>query len=551
MIRLSGTDALFLNMETRYWHQHVGGLSILDTSGAPDFGYEKLVEMLEDRLVYAPKFTWKLKEVPIGLDRPVWVDDPHFDVRRHVRRIGVPEPAGPREIAEIAGEILSYQLDRRRPLWEMWLLEGIPGDRAAMLLKYHHCLLDGVSGASLATVIMDVEPDPPHDRDRPPVPPRSAGQEPSDWGLVARALLPGASTPARMLRYGSQLIGRSIAAAQFARHGGEVPDLTGVPRTSFNAEIGPHRALSFASVSLADVRAIGKHQEVKVNDVVLALCSGALRRYLANRDELPTQSLVSGVPVSTRAEGDTAMDNQIATMQVSLASHIDDPLERLAAIHRSSQSAKEMTDAVRARHIQSIGETAPPLLLNLAIRTAASTHLMNRLPTATNLLVSNVPGPPVPLYAAGAKVIGIYSTSVILEGMGLNITLFSYEDRMDFGLHMDPDLVDDPWELAEGIPMALEELMAAAGLGPPSDVVHPFGDEVMPHSEARAAELAAAAKAKKARPNKARPNKAGPNKAGPKKAGPKKAKQPTTTKKKTKKRATGATTSAAGPAASS
>jgi WS/DGAT/MGAT family acyltransferase len=299
-----------------------------------------------------------------------------------------------------------------------------------------------------------------------------------------------------MLRYGSQFIGRSIAAAQFARHGGDAPTLSSVPRTSFNEEIGPHRALSFASVSFDDVRALSKHQDVKVNDVVLTLCSGAIRRYLANRDELPTQPLVSGVPVSTRAEGDTAMDNQIATMHVSLASHIEDPLERLGAIHRSSQSAKEMTDAVRARHIQSIGETAPPLLLNFAIRTAASTHLMNRLPTATNLLVSNVPGPPVPLYAAGAKVLGIYSTSVILEGMGLNITLFSYEDRMDFGLLMDPDLVDDPWELAEGIPMALEELMAAAGLGEPSDVDHPFGDEVMPHSAARAAELAAAAKRK-------------------------------------------------------
>ena len=135
MIRLSGTDALFLNMETRYWHQHVGGLTILDTSEAPDLGHEALVAMLEERLVYAHKFSWRLKQVPFGLERPVWVDDADFDVRRHVRRVGVPAPAWPREIAELAGEILSYQLDRRRPLWELWVLEGIPGDRAAMLLK--------------------------------------------------------------------------------------------------------------------------------------------------------------------------------------------------------------------------------------------------------------------------------------------------------------------------------------------------------------------------------------------------------------------------------
>ena len=476
MIRLSGTDALFLNMETRYWHQHVGGLTILDTSEAPDFGHEALIAMLEERLVYAPKFSWRLKEVPFGLDRPVWVDDPHFDVRRHVRRVGVPAPAGPREIAELAGEILSYQLDRRRPLWELWVLEGIPGDRAAMLLKYHHCLLDGVSGASLATVMMDMEPFPDVGT-RPPIPPRRAGAEPSDLNLLARALLPGASTPARLLRYGSQLMGRAIATADYARHGGDLPPLTSVPRTSINAEIGPHRALSFASVALDDVRALRSAHDVKVNDVVLALCSGALRHFLANRDELPSKSLISGVPVSPRAEGDTAMDNQIATMQVSLATHLDHPVERLLAIHRSSQAAKEMTDAVRARHIQSIGETAPPLLLNFAIRTAASSHVLNRLPTTANVLVSNVPGPPMSLYMAGAKVLGSYSTSVSHEGMGLNITLCSYEDRFDFGLHMDPELVEDPWELAGGVPLALEELMTASGLGSPTQVGTPFGDE--------------------------------------------------------------------------
>jgi WS/DGAT/MGAT family acyltransferase len=251
--------------------------------------------------------------------------------------------------------------------------------------------------------------------------------------------------------------------------------VTDVPRTSFNRVVGPRRTLAFSSVSLADVRRIKEHAGVTVNDVVLALCSTALRGYLAARGELPDAALVTGVPVSTRAEGDTAMDNQVATMQVSLATDVADPVERLAAIHESSRAAKAMTEAVRAHPIGSLGETAPPLVLGLAVRAAASTNLLGRLPTIVNTLVSNVPGPPFPLYTAGARVTGIFPTSVIMEGMGLNITVFSYEDRMDFGLHMDPELVDDGWGVAERIPGALAELLEAMDLGDPTPVRDPFG----------------------------------------------------------------------------
>ncbi len=480
MRRLSGTDATFLNMETRYWHQHVGGLTILDATEAPDYDFDTFLEVLEERLPYAPKFLWRLKEVPLGLDLPVWVADDDFDIRHHVRRVGVPSPGGPKETAEIAGQILSYQIDRRHPLWELWFLEGLANNRAGMVMKYHHCLLDGVSGANLATVLMDTEPDPPGDDELTPPPETDIGHEPSDMELFARGLIPTVRTPARIVRYGQQLLTRAIAAASYARDGGELPTLTDVPKTSFNDTVGPRRALAFSSVSLDDVRALKEHYEVKVNDVLLALCAAALRGYLIDNDELPDKPLITGVPVSTRAEGDTAMDNQVATMQVSLATHISDPEERLKAIYRSSQSAKEMTDTVRSHHIQSIGETAPPVVLNLAMMTAASTHVLSRLPAMTNTVVSNVPGPPFPLYTAGAKVTGIFPTSVILDGMGLNITVFSYEDRIDFGLHMDPDLVEDGWGLAERVPSALAELMTAAGLGNPTPVEDPFGERSAP-----------------------------------------------------------------------
>jgi diacylglycerol O-acyltransferase / wax synthase len=169
MKRLGGTDALFLSMETPSWHQHVGGLTILDPEGR-EVTFQRLLANVERRIPLAPKFRWKLKEVPFRLDRPVWVDDPDFDVRKHVRRIGVPSPGGPRETAEVAGQLLSYQLDRRRPLWELWYLEGLANGRVGMVMKYHHCLLDGVAGASLATVLMDLEPE-PDPASIPPLPP--------------------------------------------------------------------------------------------------------------------------------------------------------------------------------------------------------------------------------------------------------------------------------------------------------------------------------------------------------------------------------------------
>jgi diacylglycerol O-acyltransferase len=480
--RLGGTDALFLSMETPSWHQHVGGLTILDPEGR-DVTFSRLLDNVAQRIPLAPKFRWKLKSVPLHLDRPVWVDDPDFDVRKHVRRIGVPSPGGPRETAEVAGQLLGYQLDRRRPLWELWFLEGLANGRVGMVMKYHHCLLDGVAGASLATVLMDLEPE-PDPASIPPPPPEdeaSAGPEPSDLELFGRGLVPDLAAPLRTMRYLGTTAARLGTMANFLRRDERSRTaLMRAPRTPFNAPVGPNRALAFASVSLDDVRRIKERHGVKVNDVVLALSSGALRDYLAGIGELPDEPLISGVPVSTRADGDTAMDNQVTNIFVSLATDVADPVDRLRAIHESSMSAKEMGEAVRARQIQSIGEVASPLILGTAIRAVYSTQLIARSPMRINTLVSNIPGPPIPLYTIGARVTGIYSSSVILEGMGVNITVFSYLDRIDFGIHVDPDLVPDPWKIAEGVSAALAELLEASRLGPPTPVEDPFGETTEP-----------------------------------------------------------------------
>jgi diacylglycerol O-acyltransferase len=473
MKRLSGSDQLFLSLETPEWHQHIAGLNILDPGDRPDFDFESSVAHLERRLALAPKFRWKLKHVPFGLDRPGWVEDEDFDLARHVRRVGVPQPGGREELAELYGQIMTTQLNRRIPLWEFWYIDGLAHGRVATVVKFHHALLDGVAGASLATVLADLAPD----ADDPPVPDDlpTAGPKPSDAELMLRSVIPNARTPFRLARYVAEAANRGVAMLQFQRGSDAAPPITGIPRTRWNQPIGPRRAATFASVSLDDVKQLKKEHDVKINDVVLAMVGGGLRKYLESHDELPEKSLTVGVPISTRSDDDDELDNKIANMMVSLATDVDDPVERLLQIHRSSQAAKEMTEAMRAKRIQSLGETAPPLMLNLAVRALHQTGAVSAMPTVMNAVVSNVPGPPFPLYFAGAEITGMYPGSVIMEGMGLNVTVLSYIDRIDIGLTADPELVPDLWDMADLMPVAVDELMQASGLGPATEVVDAFG----------------------------------------------------------------------------
>jgi diacylglycerol O-acyltransferase / wax synthase len=358
MKRLGGTDALFLSLETPNWHQHVGGLSIIDPEGR-SITFDDFLIKSEERLAYAPKFKWKLKETPFGLDRPMWVDDESFDLRRHVRRIGVPSPGGAKEVGEVVGTLMESQLDRNRPLWEMWFIEGLAGGKIGVFLKYHHCLLDGVAGASLATVLLDLEPEATAPLAPLPKPEEmKAGSAPSNLELLARTMIDQTQRPLRTARYLTGMVGKGIAAVQSVRNHEENRAILKAPVTPFNAAIGPRREMAMASVSMADVRAIKDKHGVKVNDVVLALVGGSLRRYLEKHDVLPDTSLVTSVPVSIRPEGDTQMNNQISNMFVSLATDIEDPVERLQAITKSTQSAKAMRNAIGAREIQSIGEVA-------------------------------------------------------------------------------------------------------------------------------------------------------------------------------------------------
>ena len=473
MERLSGTDALFLSGENPAWHQHVGGLIVIDPTEADDFSFDRFRESLLDRIDRVPKYRWRLKEVPLHLDRPVWVDDTSFNIDRHLRRIAVPSPGGDEQVGDLIGQLMTYQLDRRVPLWEAWYIEGIAGDKVGLFAKQHHSLMDGMSGAGLAEQLFDLEPNPP----APAAPTEpidtSAGPEPSDLELLGRALLTTATTPRRVARYAVRTIQRGVTMAQFARSQQSSGALIGSAVTALNGSVGPRRKVCFASVSLEDVRRLRKELDVKVNDIVLALVAGSMRSYLLDRDELPEGALVASVPVSTRVDGEGGA-NQVANMNLPIATDLEDPLERVAAITAATQSAKEMTQAVRARQIQSVGEVAPPLLINVASRAIWATQLFGRSPAAMHVTVSNIPGPPISLYVCGGRVAGIYAASVLMANMAFNVTCMSYIDRIDFGMTVDPDIVEDPQALADGINVALAELMVAAGLGEPTGVHDPF-----------------------------------------------------------------------------
>ena len=459
MEQLPGSDAIFLTMDTDTVYAHVGALTVLDPSDAPRFSFARVRELTNERIRDIPRFTQKLRLVPFDLDRPYLVEDPHFSIDNHLHRVAVPSPGSMRELGELAGHLYAQHLDRRKPLWEAWFIEGLEGGKVALLVKTHHCLIDGASGAGLGEMLFDVEPDPPP---RPPAPKpqrEPAAAEPSDWVLAGRGLVSAMLTPSKLTRYGFQMARQFGVMLPYLR-GPELPSLTSVPQVSFNAPLGPRRALSCASVPLADVKDLKKHFDVKLNDVVLELTASAVRRYLKARNELPKESLAVAVAVSTRAEGDSSLGNQVTSIFVSWATDVEDPAERLLQIHKNVMKAKDMERALRASEIQAIGDTAPPRLINLAWRALAAMGV----PAPSNLMVSNVPGPPIPLYTAGARIEAMYPMSILAPSNGVNVTVISYRGRIDFGFTVDPELIPDPWLLAEGIPLALEELKQKAGL---------------------------------------------------------------------------------------
>lgn len=467
MQRLTGLDAAFLYAETPSQHMHVSMVGLFDTSTMKGgYSFEKVRHLIGSRLHLIPMFRRRLVEVPFRIHHPVLVEDPDFDLDFHVRRMAVPAPGTLRELTELSGDFLSRPLDRSRPMWEIWVVEGLEDGHIGVLAKVHHSLIDGVTGAEMLVHLFDLEPEPaaveaPAEEDR------KLDRVPTDAELVGHAMVSLARQPVRVVRTLPKTVG-SVARLVSRRRGGAGGMATPFsgPRTPWNGAIGPHRAVAVATLSLDDVKSLKRHFGTTVNDVVLALCSGALRRYLVDHGGAPADSLISTVPISVRqaeADGPSAEGaNQVSAMFVSLATHLDDPVDRLRAISVSTAGAKEEHNALGAETLMDWAEFAAPGVFARAMRLYSRMNLADRHRPIHNVIISNVPGPPFPLYLAGARLVMLAPLGPIMEGAGLNITVISYMDRIDVGLIADREAIPDVWDLADDFLASMAELEKAA-----------------------------------------------------------------------------------------
>jgi diacylglycerol O-acyltransferase / wax synthase len=492
MRQLSALDSQFLNVESPTTVGHVGSLVLLDPSTAPGgrWDLEHVRAVFEPRLHLAPPLRQRLVEVPLGLGRPYWVDDPHFDIEFHLRELALPGPGTREQLGEQVARIHARQLDRSRPLWEAYVITGLEGGRGAFYTKIHHAAIDGVSGAEILETIMDLNAEPRE------VPPEDAPfvprPMPSVLNLISRGVselalnpLDVLATVPRSLPYvdrlpgagnipGTRLLSESAALVGMAFGGParRVPRTRELraPRTPLNGTITAHRRFAFGSLPLSDVKIVKNHFGMTVNDVVMALTATALRRWLLDHDALPTSPLVGAVPVSIRT-GDRSgpAGNQISVMLAELPTHLRDPRERLEFTRESMLEAKRSFEAVPASLLQDLSALVPTALSGLAARALFKLATVPGVPF--NLFVSNIPGPQLPLYIAGSRVEGVHPVSAVTDMTGgLNITLFSYDGSLDFGLIACREMVPDVWNLIGYLRDAMAEMVALVPAAAPGKV---------------------------------------------------------------------------------
>jgi len=476
--QLSGLDAAFLAMETRTVFGHVGSVSIVDPSTAPEpLTFDRFTRVIESRLSLVPLFRRRLVDVPLGLDQPYWIEDSDFDIEFHVRELALPSPGDDRQLAEQIARLHARPLDRSRPLWEIYLISGLKDGRMAFYNKVHHAAIDGVSGNDIFAAMLDLTPE---GRDFPPAV-RPSEEPPSGLYLLARSALSLAGHPVRaakvaasLLKLAPGVVSAVAAMVPFLGSGQDEnadavlsPAVLRAPHTPFNATITQHRRWAFADMPLAEVKKIKNAAGLTVNDVVMALCTGALRRWLDDHRALPSSPLVAAVPVSVRTEDQKGTHgNRVSMMFAGLATQLDDPGDRLRATHEAMRAAKEQHGAIPASLLADVSQFAAPLLANQAWRLSARLRLVERV-SPFNLIISNVPGPNVPLYCAGAELQAYYPVSAITDGQGMNITVMSYRDRLYFGLIACRELVPDIETLAGYLTDELHVLAdAVAQAGP-------------------------------------------------------------------------------------
>jgi diacylglycerol O-acyltransferase / wax synthase len=493
MKQLNGMDASFLNMETPSNYGHVASLTIFEPQpGTGGAGLEVTKRTILSRIERLTPYRRRLVTVPFDLDLPYWIEDPDFDIDYHVRHHAVPPPGTPQQLADVVSRIVARPLDRRRPLWELYVIEGVEDGRyIAQLNKIHHAAIDGAAGVLLLSVMLDAHPETVPEEtsvDWPveEVPSsvellRVTGREfllrpekvirtgvRAVRGVAARTEIPGLSTLAATLaRPLPGPLGKRVRDRRRGerREEDELPKLprTSAPRTLFNASITPHRRFAYTTISLEEARDIRRAFDVTFNDVVMALCAGTLRRYLELHDALPDRPLVAMVPISVRTGNeDDIYENRVAALTCELATDEPDPVKRLRRIAARMVEAKTRFNPVSADALQDFTRFAPPAVAARAMRLMSRLRIMDRVNPPVNVVISNVPGPNHPLYSAGAELRHFYPVSTIADGVGLNLTVQSYNGNLDFGFVGDRALVPDLWTLVDLLHETFAELHGRA-----------------------------------------------------------------------------------------
>ena len=466
MQQLSGLDSSFLYMETGSTPMHIGSLSIYDQSTAPGgrVTFKEILKFFNERLHKARAFRQRLARVPLSLDYPYWIEDPDFDLEFHVRHIALPAPGDWRQLCIQAARLHARPLDRNKPLWEAYVIEGlenvegVPKGSFALVTKIHHAAIDGVSGAQMAAAIHDLTP---ISDVAPPDHPWQPERMPTGVELLTKSAVKTVGTPLKLgkLVYRSAPSLAKVVAGISSR---QLKIPLRVPRTRFNSHISPHRVFDGRSFDLNDVKAIKNSQPgTTVNDVVVTVCGGALRRYLEAKHELPTESLVAMAPMSVRSEDKKgSAGNLVTAMSLPIRSDIADPLERLLAVNEESNQAKRLTHTIGPHLAADAAEFLPSTISGLMVRTFADSGMADRIPPIVNTVITNVPGVSVPLYSMGSRMVATYGLGPIVHGLGLFQPVLSYNNTITISAVADRDMMPDPAFYAECLQSSFDELKA-------------------------------------------------------------------------------------------
>jgi WS/DGAT/MGAT family acyltransferase len=449
-------------METPQVQMHVAFACVFSPGDMPG-GYS--FHTISQRIARAAQEHYALRRrlvhVPLDLHHPLWVDDPDFDVIHHVRHVALPAPGGEEELGAMVGRIYSTPLDRSRPLWEAWVIEGLEGGRFCLLMKFHHASVDGVAGSELLMHLLQTSPAPEPEK---PVTPREPDRIPTDLEMVSFALRSKLKAPAQFANVLTQSV--KFVDTVVKRRRDPEQDAGGTPlvapRTPWNGAVSARRKLANARVPLETIKDIKNAFGTTVNDVVLAIAGSVLRSYLMERGALPSAPLTAVCPMSVRQKEEQGQaNNKVSAMFVCLYTNIEDPVERLKEIHKTTKGAKAEHNALGADTLQNWAELAGPSMFASAVRFYSTRNLANRHRPIHNLVISNVPGPRFPLYLEGARLEAIYPLGPVMEGAGLNLTLMSYLDAIDFSFLVDAELVPDVWDMAHMTSAAVAELLEA------------------------------------------------------------------------------------------